>query len=284
VTPSRIARQRVALLAWFEPRRRAYPWRRRNDAYAVLVGEVMLQQTQAPRVAPAFERFLERFPTVHALAGAARADVVRAWDGLGYNRRAVSLSLAARGIVEEHDGRVPRDPRTLRTLPGVGPYTAAAVASIAYGVPVAAVDTNARRVTRRVLAGRDDLDRRRTDALAASWLDASRPGEWNQAVMDLGRVYCRPRPACEPCPLGTMCGFAASNRAPAPASRRQPPFAGSSRQVRGDVVRALRTSRSLSIAQLAAATGHQRERVGDAVATLESDGIVRAAGVRVRLA
>ncbi len=130
------------LMEWFEPRRLAYPWRRpRPDPYAVLVSEVMLQQTQASRVAPAFERFLRSFPTVRSLATAPAAEVVRAWAGLGYNRRAVALWEAARTIVSSHGGRVPDDPSALSELPGVGPYTAAAVASIAFGRPVAAVDS-----------------------------------------------------------------------------------------------------------------------------------------------
>src|SRR5436309_1877986 len=128
-----------ALLAWYEPRRLAYPWRRRPDPYRVLVSEVMLQQTQAARVAPAFTGFMRRFPTVRALARATRADVVRAWGTLGYNRRAVSLSDAARAIVARHGGRIPSDQDALLVLPGVGPYTAAAVASLAFGVAVPAI-------------------------------------------------------------------------------------------------------------------------------------------------
>lgn len=119
-----------------------YPWRASRDPYAVLVSEIMLQQTQAARVVPVFVRFLGAFPSVASLAAAGRGDVVRAWAGLGYNRRAVALSEAARAIVRDHDGRVPADPQVLRTLPGVGPYTAAAVAALAFGAPVAAVDTN----------------------------------------------------------------------------------------------------------------------------------------------
>src|SRR6058998_1553403 len=135
------------LLQWYEPRRHAYPWRLPGvDPYGVLVSEVMLQQTQAPRVARAFEPFIRRFPSVRELAGGSVADVLRAWSGLGYNRRAVALSRAARAIVSEHGGRVPSDPALLEQLPGIGPYTAAAVASIASGLPAPAIDTNVRRV------------------------------------------------------------------------------------------------------------------------------------------
>ena len=185
---------RDALLAWYTPRRRAYPWRaERPDPYLVLVSEVMLQQTQAARVVPAFTEFVGRFPTVGTLAAAARSEVVRAWDGLGYNRRAVSLSEAARDVVRDHGGRIPDRPELLATLPGVGPYTAAAVASMAFGVPAPALDTNAKRVTARVLFGLEwtDVEARRLREAATSWVDASDPGGWNQALMDLGREFCR---------------------------------------------------------------------------------------------
>ena len=270
------AGQRRALIEWYEPRRCAYPWRRTRDPYAILVSEIMLQQTQAARVAPAFERFLTAFPTLRALAGASVADVLRAWDGLGYNRRAVALSRAARTIVEAHAGGVPSDLVALRALPGVGPYTAAAVASISFGTPVAAIDTNVRRVARRVVLGDDAADEARIDRMAAAWLDRSRPGDWNQAVMDLGRAFCSPRPACGGCPLRSSCLFARAGSSPAPPRRRQAPFAGSSRQVRGDVVGVLRRSGSVSIAALVASTGHEPERVRGAVAALAADGLVRA--------
>ena len=190
-SPQELARE--ALVGWYRPRRRAYPWRaparsgaRFPDAYAVLVSECMLQQTQAPRVAPAFEAFLQRFPDVASLAAATRADVLRAWGRLGYPRRAVALHAAARQIVERCDGVVPRDPATLRALPGVGPYTAAAVASLAYGVPVAAVDTNVRRIWARVDHGAepDEVPARDLAEAADRWLDRRRPAAWNQAVMD----------------------------------------------------------------------------------------------------
>ncbi|HXF73820.1 MAG TPA: A/G-specific adenine glycosylase, partial [Actinomycetota bacterium] len=125
-----------ALLAWYAPRRRAYPWRATRDPYRILVAEVMLQQTQASRVVPRYRAFLGRFPSVRALAAAPRADVLRAWSGLGYNRRAVLLHEAARALARDHGGRLPRDPEGLRRLPGVGPYTAAAVAAIAFGARV----------------------------------------------------------------------------------------------------------------------------------------------------
>jgi A/G-specific adenine glycosylase len=224
----------------------------------------MLQQTQAARVEPIFEAFLVRFPEVGALAGAPRADVIRAWDGLGYNRRAVALHAAAGVIVRDHGGRMPRDLELLRGLPGVGPYTAAAVASIGFGEPVPALDTNVRRVVARVILGGDaaDVPRRSLEAAASSWLDRSAPGDWNQAVMDLGRLLCRP---------------------PSPV-RRQAAFEGSDRQVRGAIVRALRAGRSLDLPRLSAKTGHDSARIGGLIEALVRDGLVERTGSgRVRL-
>jgi len=265
-----------ALLAWYGPRRRAFPWRRTHDPYAILVSELMLQQTQAARVVPAFERFLASFPTVESLAAASRGDVVRAWNGLGYNRRAVALSEAAREIVRELGGRVPSDPERLRALPGVGPYTAAAVASLAFGVRVPALDTNVRRVVARVGAGLDasELSRPRTLELAEAWIDRDDPGAWNQALMDLGREVCRPRPRCDACPLADGCRFLAAGASPARPGRTQGRFEGSSRQVRGAIVRVLRERSSVTLGGIAARTGLEPGRVRDAVRDLHREGLI----------
>ena len=266
------------LLAWFRPRRRAFPWRRRRDPYAILVSEIMLQQTQAPRAAAAFVSFMETFPTVAHLAAAPRSAVVTTWDGLGYNRRAVALSQAARVIADEHGGRVPRDPESLRRLPGVGPYTASAVASIAYGVPVPAIDTNVARVVSRARLGSEAHESPRADIAAAAeaWIHPRRPGDWNQALMDLGREVCRPEPRCPACPLAARCTFARAGRRPARPPIRSATFEGSDRQVRGSVVRLLRSARgrSMSLSTLAARTGHSEARVAASVSTLAADGLI----------
>jgi A/G-specific adenine glycosylase len=263
------------LLRWFEPRRHAYPWRGTSDPYAVLVSEIMLQQTQAARVVPAFERFLGRFPTVAALADASRADVVRAWEGLGYNRRAVALSGAARAIVLDHYERVPGDPEELMRLPGVGPYTAAAIASFAYGATIAAVDTNVRRVVARARLGREPGEVRRDtiDDEAGRWLDRRHPAEWNQALMDLGREICRPEPRCEACPIAADCRARSRSRRRRLAPRRAARFEGSMRQVRGRIVGVLRR-RSANVGELAVQTGFPVERIVDAVGALVRDGLV----------
>lgn len=272
------SRDREALLAWFRPRRSAYPWRRaRPDPYEVLVSEFMLQQTQAARVAAAFGPFLGGFPAVDALAGASRAEVLRGWAGLGYNRRAVRLHEAARVIVREHDGVVPRDVDVLRSLPGVGPYTAAAVASIAYGEPAAAVDANVRRVVARVARGAEahELAAREIANLATEWLDERDPGRWNAALMDLGRVVCRPRdPRCAECPLRSACAFRTSGRSTVASPRRQGPFEGSFRQLRGAIVRTLRERESATLGELARLTNRDRDGVVAAVDALARDGLV----------
>lgn len=279
-------RELAAIRAWYRPRRRAYPWRRAYpDPYAVLVSEVMLQQTQAPRVAPVFERFLARFPDVGTLARASRGDVIRAWAGLGYNRRAVALHASAIAIEREHHGEVPRTVDALRTLPGVGPYTAGAVASIAFGAAVPAPDVNVRRVVARVLHGREPRELAAGDlaAAAAAFLDREDPGGWNQALMDIGRELCRPSPRCEACPLRRGCRFRAAAHPGAPPTRRQAPFEGSARQVRGRIVAALRDRRSATLMTLVTAADVTEPRVLAAIDGLMRDGIVQRAGRAYRL-
>ena len=284
--PSRRRLGREALRAWYAPRRDAYPWRGSHDPYAVWVSEVMLQQTQASRVVTAFGSFLRRFPTVRALAAATRGDVIREWGGLGYNRRAVRLSEAARIVVRDQGGRIPRDPATLRGLPGVGPYTAAAVASLGVGEPVAVVDTNVRRVVSRVHLGVDghEVSSKEAWGLAEGWLDRDDPVTWNQALMDLGRKVCRPEPRCDVCPLAGVCRFRRDGTAATRGPSRQGSFEGSTRQVRGAVVQALRSHPWLTPAQLASKTGFPVDRVDAAVATLSVDGLVELDAGRVRLA
>ena len=248
----------------------------------------MLQQTQAARVVPAFEAFMLRFPTVADLAAASRADVLREWGRLGYPRRAVALHRAAGVILHEHGGRMPRGVDDLRALPGVGEYTAAAIASLAFGQPVAAVDTNVRRIWARVVHGADadQVPAVTTRQNAQAWLDPAHPGAWNQALMDLGRDVCRPRPRCEDCPLQPWCRFAAAGSAGTRerrvTTRRQAPFEGSMRQVRGAVVALLRERPSATIAAAASATGHTPVRITEAVVGLSHDGVIDASPAALR--
>ena len=201
---------RRRLLAWYARHRRPLPWRRTRDPWAILVSEVMLQQTQVVRVAEYWPRFLRRYPTAAALA-AARAPAVRdAWDGLGYYARARNLHATARALVRDGDGTVPGDVDALRRLPGIGAYTAAAVASIAFDRDVGAVDTNVARVLARVfrVRGAKKSARRvkRLQALAHALVPAGRAGDWNQALMDLGATICTARrPRCADCPVARTC-------------------------------------------------------------------------------
>lgn len=199
------------LLKWFRQVGRDLPWRNTRDPYRVLVSEFMLQQTQVKRVKQFYPRFLERFPTLDALAGARARQVREAWDGLGYYRRAANLHRLARTVVTEHDGSIPDDPDALARLPGVGRYTAGAVASFAYERRVPAVDTNVARVLRRVFRlrlGRDGQGERQLWRLAERLLPtrAATAWEFNQAMMDLGARYCVARtPRCGECPVRPSC-------------------------------------------------------------------------------
>jgi A/G-specific adenine glycosylase len=218
------------VLAWYDRTARAFEFRGIRDPYAILVSEVILQQTQANRGEPAWRAFMDRFPTVEALASAAPAEVLRQWSGLGYNRRALNLQRTARAIVERHGGQVPNDRVALEALPGVGPYTARAVAAIAFGRPVGPVDTNVRRVLGRVVAGhgssRDPgvaMPTRGLQALADALVPEARPADWTAALMDIGATLCRPlRPDCAACPLVGECRFAAARSDTAPVGKRVP--------------------------------------------------------------
>lgn len=199
-----VAEAQRALLDWYGVHARVLPWRRTQDPYAILVSEVMLQQTRVDVAAPYFERWLARWPTADALAAADEEDVVAAWSGLGYYRRARNLHAAARRIAA--DGW----PEDLQELPGVGPYIAGAVGSIAFGRPMAAVDGNVERVLSRWFRITDDVrkaaGRRAIQAAAERVVASARPGEWTQAVMELGATVCTPRnPQCTACPTASHC-------------------------------------------------------------------------------
>jgi A/G-specific adenine glycosylase len=196
------------LLGWYGRGHRDLPWRQTRDPYAIWVSEIMLQQTRAQAVVGYYRRFLERFPTVEALAAAEEDDVLAVWSGLGYYSRARNLRRAAQQMAAA--GAFPRDLAGLRALPGTGDYTAAAVGSIAFGLPVAVVDGNVLRVVARVTNDAGDIGggrtRERFREVAQQWLDPRQPGQFNQALMELGATVCLPRnPLCAVCPLGACC-------------------------------------------------------------------------------
>ncbi|NBV46915.1 MAG: A/G-specific adenine glycosylase [Planctomycetia bacterium] len=205
-----------ALLAWYRRTARDLPWRRDPEPYRVWVSETMLQQTQVDRVQEAFGRFLGRFPTVAALAAADADAVLRAWEGLGYYRRARQLHAAARLVVAEHDGRVPEDESALRRLPGIGRYTAHAILSIALDRPVPIVEANSRRVLARLVGHDKPVGGSGDEPLwrvAADLVPRRGAGAFNQALMDLGATVCTPRqPRCPRCPLRDLCVARAADR------------------------------------------------------------------------
>jgi A/G-specific adenine glycosylase len=200
---------RTALLAWYDAHRRDLPWRtapgERPDPYRIWLSEVMLQQTRVETVRGYYARWLERFPTLEALAAAPQDDVLKAWEGLGYYSRARNFHHAVREVVERYGGEVPAEAETFRALPGVGRYTAGAVASIAFGAPEPVVDGNVRRVFARWL-DEPDPHTERLWKLAAEIVPGERPGDLNQALMELGATLCTPRsPRCGDCPVASLC-------------------------------------------------------------------------------
>jgi A/G-specific adenine glycosylase len=255
--PERIARIQQQLIAWFEANGRDLPWRRTRDPYRVLVSEMMLQQTQVDRVKPKYAAFLEQFPTLEALAAASPGDVIRAWAGLGYNRRALNLQRTAQAVLHEHQGRFPDTPEALRALPGIGPYTAGALACFAFERDVAFMDTNIRRVIQRLFVGPDDgaSSERELLRLAEAAVPQGQGWAWNQAIMELGALICTAaRPRCQICPLRGECRAYAAWRSAdedvfsyTPAlkptravAERKTPFTSTSRYFRGRAVDALR--------------------------------------------
>jgi A/G-specific adenine glycosylase len=285
-------RMHVAVLPWYDRQARAFEFRGLRDPYAVLVSEIILQQTQASRGEPAWRAFMTRFPTVAALAAASPAAVLRQWSGLGYNRRALNLLRAARLIVERHDGQVPDDLAALEALPGVGSYTARAVAAIGFGRPVGPVDTNVRRVLGRVAAGHgsardagEPMPARDLQRLADAVVPPARPADWTAALMDIGATLCRPRrPDCAACPLAGECRYAASRTelpitgvTPAAARRvAEPaaPYETTTRWLRGRIMASLSAVPEGTWLTIEAPLGaHGPEALASALEELRIDGL-----------
>jgi A/G-specific adenine glycosylase len=270
------------VLTWYAENARDLPWRRPDASpWAVLVSEIMLQQTPVVRVLPAYEAWLTRWPTPAALAAEPPGEAVRAWGRLGYPRRALNLHASARAIVERHDGVVPADYDELRALPGVGAYTAAAVASFAYRRRHAVLDTNVRRVLARAVSGVEYPPKNQTTAevrLAESLLPADPPvaARWSVAIMELGALVCTARaPRCADCPLSGDCTWRLTGKPPYDGPpRRGQTYAGTDRQCRGRLLAVLRHSSGpveRSALEEVWADTLQRER---ALATLIEDGLV----------
>ena len=208
------------LLAWYDDNRRDLPWRRDRNPYRVWLSEIMLQQTRVAAVLEHYRRFLQRFPTVERLASTRESSVLAAWSGLGYYRRARMLHAAARKIVRDREGKFPASVEGLRTLPGIGRYTAAAIASIAFGEPVAVVDGNVERVLQRVLG--KNLGGEEKWQTADGLLSRRRPGDFNQAMMELGATVCLPRaPMCLACPVFDLCATRGEPQKPEKSPRQR---------------------------------------------------------------
>jgi A/G-specific adenine glycosylase len=289
VAAGRRTRLRRLLLAWYRSEARPLAWRRTRDPWRILVSEIMLQQTQAARVEAPFRGFVRRFPTPAALAGASRADVLTAWQGLGYNRRAVNLHAAAAAIVEHHGGKVPAGLEELLALPGVGAYTARAVRAFAFGLDSAPVDTNVARVLTRAVAG-EPLRPAAVQRLADDLVPPGEAAVWSNALMDLGARYCGARaPRCDACPVAAACAWRLQTGGltadpAAPKLRPTARFAGSDRYHRGRLVDALRRGPVGADALAEAADLHtDPARLAAITARLLDDGLVEWADGSLRL-
>jgi A/G-specific adenine glycosylase len=290
-TDVRLAEMQSDVLEWYAANGRDLAFRHTTDPWAILVSEVMAQQTQAERAAAAWSGFMDQFPTPAALAAASPATAIRAWRGLGYNRRAVALRAAAIAIVEDHAGRVPDSLGALRELPGIGPYTARAVLAIAFDEPVAALDVNIRRVLNRAFIDptidptAPPLSARAFQSTADRFVPSDHAAAWTHALMDIGAAFCRPRdPRCATCPLQATCGYAARaalEPRPATAARRPsarpsaPRFESTSRWLRGWIVDRLRDAPDDAWVRFAGPIGdHDVTAVEHAIAQLAKDGLI----------
>jgi A/G-specific adenine glycosylase len=284
---------RAALVSWYEADHRSFPWRETTDPYAVLVSEVMSQQTQLSRVVDAWEAFLDRWPTVEALAGADRSAVVAFWTdhSLGYNNRARYLHEAARQVRDEFDGSFPREPDGLAELMGVGPYTANAVASFAFDNGNAVVDTNVKRVLYRAFSVPDDDAT--FERAAQALLPEGKSRVWNNAIMELGGVACGKTPACDgaECPWREWCHAYETGDFTAPDVPEQPDFEGSRRQMRGRVIGALSEHGPLGLDELGPKVRvdyvpdgeYGREWLRGLLEDLDADGLVTVTDGEARL-
>lgn len=294
-------RIRRNLLRWYQQNGRSFPWRSAEpDPYLVFISEIMLQQTQAPRVAQLLPPFLTKFPTVQDLAAASNADVVQSWQGLGYNNRAIRLRDAARMIVERYQGVVPSSPSLLRELPGIGPYASAAISTFAFNTRVVVLDVNIRRVYSRLYTAQPHTAAAEADGalstFAESLIPTRNPAEWHHAVMDLGATVCMARTTrCGSCPLYDLCPSSHLETSPPPPKsqqkRQEPSFRGEPRRLwRGRIVQALRAANTaVSMADIedrvfGGLQPAEREFADDVVQRLQSDGLVVVHRGRLRLA
>ncbi|MGA0878741.1 MAG: A/G-specific adenine glycosylase [Ilumatobacteraceae bacterium] len=267
------------IMSWVSTRLRRLPWRETRDPWPILVSEVMLQQTGVRRVLPKWSAFMDAFPDPRACAAAELGDVLRLWQGLGYPRRARNLHRAANLIVTEHSGRVPADLDALLALPGIGAYTARAVLAFAHEADVAVVDVNVARVLARVCGHR--LTARQAQITADALVPEGEAWLWNQALMDLGALVCRPAPLCHECPIAAQCCWRGTGPDPSVGSAgvgaTQSPFDGSDRQARGRLLKALGAG-SIEARDLGVVMERSQETAERLAAALVDEGLVRRQG------
>ena len=267
----KISAFRRRVLSYYRAHRRDFPWRRTHDPYRILVSEVMLQQTQVERVRVFFPKFIARFPTARALARAPLATVLREWQGLGYNRRAKFLHLAAKAVMKEHGGKIPSDAGALARLPGIGKNTAGAVMAFGFNKPAVFIETNIRRtfIDSFFPRAKNVPDEKLTPLVEAA-LDRRAPREWYSALMDYGSM------------LGATKRMANPNRR-SRVYRRQAPFEGSVRQVRGAILRALLKKKSMPTETLRNLVDAPAKQYAGALAALAKEGMLRISGARITL-
>lgn len=260
-----IARIRRIIMTWYRAQGRDLPWRRTRDPYRILVSEIMLQQTQVPRVRTFYEKFIREFPDFVSLAKAKKSDVLRAWQGLGYNRRALALRESARIVVRRYGGRLPREREILESLPGVGPYTAGAIRAFAWNEPEVFIETNIRRVFLHFFfSGRARVHDREILPMIEKALDPHDPRAWYFALMDYGAM------------LGGAGGENPNRRSAHHV--RQPKFAGSDREIRGRILRLALSRGKLRMGDLEKAIPQPKGRIADVVASLATEGFLKRKG------
>ncbi|HEX5290492.1 MAG TPA: A/G-specific adenine glycosylase [Streptosporangiaceae bacterium] len=269
------------VVSWYAGHARDLPWRRPGTSpWDILVSEIMLQQTPVDRVRPAHAAWMARWPTPAALARATAADALRQWDRLGYPRRALWLHGIARALVSEHGGEVPASAEVLATLPGIGPYTAAAVATFAFGQRHAVLDTNVRRVLARLVTGTarppnapSAAERRLAEALLPA--DDATAARWSVAVMELGALVCTAaRPSCAACPVAPGCAWRAAGKPPPPPGKAGQAYAGTDRQCRGALLAVLRSAEGPVLPAALDVAWHDTGQRARALAALVADGLV----------
>ena len=284
IDPGRLAALHAEIFSWTSTRLRQLPWRDTRDPWAVLVSEVMLQQTGVQRVFPKWQVFMETYPDPQTCADAELGDLLRLWQGLGYPRRARNLHLSAQVIVSVHGGSVPRDLESLLALPGVGSYTARAVQAFAFELDAAVVDVNVARVLARLVGRR--LTVRQVQSLADSLVPDGEAWLWNQALMDLGALVCRPNALCQECPVQSWCVWRGSGLDPSHRSAgvgsTQSRFDGSDRQARGRLIKVL-GQRMVGIDEVSDIMDRPAPIVERLVNALITEGLIRQEGNQLML-